>query len=150
MTKQTFKTIEGIEVSLDNETGKFYAKVGGREIKRNSLSEIEKEIRKTKTAVEAYSWGYYQSTPHKPDIVAIASFDKDGRPRFKDGSLGRRREDFYILTSEDLSQIFDFVMRQEELEEEWRSLLESLQGKKLDRNNIESLRNIQSIPKPNS
>lgn len=122
MAKTLLKTVEGIDIFIDDESGSFSAKIAGREVKKRSLRDIEKEIEKTKGALPAYELTY----GHKFNKVEILGFEK-GRARIKeDGRLGRYSERYYIIDEVSLDKLEKLRNRLEEIEELWRQELESL------------------------
>lgn len=102
MSKTFLKNVEGTEIFVDNETGQFLAKVGGKEIKKRNLRDVEKAIDEVSGAVTAYN--IERHSPSRARIVEISRFDND-RARLKDGRLMGRFEEFYILTPEQVAEV---------------------------------------------
>lgn len=137
-SKTLIKTLDGIEIYIDPETGRFEAKINGKLVKKRTLRDVEKEIEGLSKAVTAYDLSTYDIA--KPERVEISRFES-GRARLKDGKLARRYEIFYILDTETLSKILNIYERERILIEEYKALIKTLP--RVNESNFQEIRENQ-------
>jgi len=130
-----FKETDGIKIFL-TEDGKFTATIKGKIITKGKLSEVETLIRKTLSAIIAYSLTRYRGVVN-PTKVRIMKFEK-GRARTEDGRLQRSYESYYLPTPEQLDEINRMVAEQNALDKKWENLVRKII--QLTPNNIEEYR----------
>lgn len=137
-TKTKIKEVNGIEIFVETESGRFSATIPERgEIKRAYLRDVEREIEKISGAVVAYEFRYYE----RPIRVEVVGFEKD-RPRYKDGRLGRRYDDLFLLDLEELAKLEDLSERLRRVHEEIDAIKAG--ASKLTSRNISEAREFQS------
>jgi hypothetical protein len=97
MAEPIFKTIDGVDILLDPNDGRFRAKIGERWVTRKSLSDIEREIAKLtrptygKGILVTETW--YNRRPQPPaiqvvDIIEYVRSSRHWRVRFENGYVG--------------------------------------------------------------
>lgn len=146
MAKNLLKTVEGIDIFVDSETGQFSAKMGGKEIKKRNLRDVEKEIEKTSDPVIAYEVDRYHI--RKAKRVEIIGFEGT-RARMKDGRLAESYSYFYLLTEEEIEELDKLYEAQEAIESQWTEIVNGLKEKRLDSLLFRDARKAQSeTPKP--
>lgn len=136
--KTLLKTLEGIEIFVDNETGQFSAKIAGKTVKKRNLRDVEKEIEAISGAVTAYDLDYnYIRSPHKVEVIRF----ENGRARRKDGRLAGYSERYYLLDTETVSKLEAMAEEYRRLRERYQELLSELP--RLNESNIEEVRKSQ-------
>jgi hypothetical protein len=124
MAKTLLKQIEGIDVFID-ESGRFSAKINGKDVKKMSLREVVREIYQISKPVVAYEFSRYGSGPNEPRKIEIIRFEGD-RPIRKDGGLDDKYSPIYIMSEADLETARVLNKRDDELREEWNKFIDSL------------------------
>jgi hypothetical protein len=139
MAKQLLKTVQGVEVFIDDETGKFSAKIGEKKIEKRLLRDIEKEIEEVSGAVVAY--GMDSNYPRSPRRLEISRFEGD-RAREKGGSLLGRFEDYYLLDPGNISKIEELAADYRKAKEAFSEYIRDLP--RLTARNFDEVRKAQS------
>lgn len=134
------ETVNGVQIHLNVETGRFEARVGRQTIRRKSLPDIRRAIgsravEPVELVVLPWSWRSGSTRPYgdahkldRPNRTRVVEITHDGRYRTTDGDLLHAGTELYHDDPELYAAIEDIRRRRDEfvdgLYAEWRAILE--------------------------
>ena len=117
------KTVDGIEIAMYGNDGKFTAEIDGRVVKRSSLAAIEKVITGRRKAITVHVINEYDKHRSEVQIIGV---EKNGRGRGPDGALlSKYDRDFLLLSVDEVRKIDSMTKEFEDLQRRWADLINS-------------------------